>query len=802
MGLARWLIVLLIVAVLALTLTVGGVYFFSWRQAQEDQASHWAAYAKAVAAQIGARAEGTQQLVDALARDPRWETELAGQPWDAIEARLQRMLPDALWVRLLPVGTDVGQGVLSFADLDLAQRAVSAAPPLAMHGLGSPQRHLALARAIRSGDQALAVLLVALDPKWLQRDLTPPPTGAYALMQGKAMLAFRGDAALKGMTPEGRIQVPGTEWEIVYWPVGKDSGPVYALVLWAAAVAVIVLTGYFGWRRISRSLQADVAMLLRFLDDWRLGRRQEFYPLKAKELQPLIDRLLLLSPPVDRAELKEEDEALRREVERKTRTDSGAVKVSADSTGSGDVEVSETTIQVPAKRVFQPCDLRAPLAELPVEVFQALGQAIGTEIQAQGEQAVVVGRDRREGSEALAAALVEGLCASGRDVIDLGAVPAPLVHFGCHYLNVRSGLVVTGGSCPLEYGGLKLTIAGEAWSGKRLLELRQRLAQGRFASGMGQVENRDLLADYIGTVMDDVQLGRPLKVIVDRGVGTVGETVTALLRTLGCEVEEIHSEGLFDPARQDALTALGRRVAADGEAELGLAFDADGDRLAVVDAQGRWVPADRVLMLLAGDVLSREPGSDIVFDTECSRHASRYVVQHGGRPVTALPLPCQLQAKLQETGAALGGSFSGHLWFRERWIGSDDAIYGAARLVEVLSADPLTSDELFAGLPQSVVTPYLETPLESLEETERTLKLLQQTADRFFDDAKVDAGFGVRIDFATGWGAVRAAYARPALQFRFEADDTAALERIQGRFRDWFETLELALPLPFDQGEK
>ncbi|BCX82673.1 phosphomannomutase/phosphoglucomutase [Methylomarinovum caldicuralii] len=799
MSLARWLIVLLVVAVLALTLAVGGVYVLSWRQAQEDRASHWAAYAKAVAAQVGARAEGMQQLVDALARDPRWETELVQQPWEAIEVRLQRMLPDALWVRLLPAGSDAGQGALSFADLDLAQRAVSATPPLAMHGLGTPERHLALARAIRSGDQVLAVLLVALDPKWLQRALTPPPAGAYALMQGQAMLAFRGDIALKAMKPGSRFPVVGTEWEVVYWPVWTAPNPVYALAFWGVAMAVIALIGYLGWRWITRSLQADVDILLRFIDDWRLGKRQEFYPLKAKELQPLIDRLLLLSPPVDRVELKEEDEALRREVERKTQTNSTTGEASADSTGSGDVAVSETTIHVPAKRVFQPCDLRAPFAELPVEAFQALGQAIGTEIQAQGEQAVVVGRDRREGSEALAAALIEGLRASGRDVIDLDAVPAPLVHFGCHYLNVRSGLVVTGGSCPLEYGGLKLTIAGERWSGKRLAELRQRLAEGQFASGMGQVESRDLLADYIGAVMDDVQLGRPLKVIVDLGIGTVGETVTALLRTLGCEVEEIRSEGLFDPARQGALAALGQRVAADAEAELGLAFDADGDRLAVVDARGRWVPADRVLMLLAGDVLSREPGSDIVVDTECSRHASRYVVQHGGRPVTASPLPCRLQAKLQESGAALGGGFSGHLWFRERWIGSDDAIYGAARLVEVLSADPLASDELFAELSQSVVSPYLETPLESLEETERTLKLLQQTADRCFDDAKVDASFGVRIDFASGWGAVRAAYARPALQFRFEADDTVALERIQGRFRDWFETIELALPLPFDQ---
>lgn len=804
MSLARWLIVFLIVAVLALTLTVGGVYFLSWRQAQEDRASYWAAYAKAVAAQIGARAEGMQQLVDALARDPRWETELVQQPWDAIEVRLQRMLPDALWVRLLPIDSDAGQGVLSFADLDLAQRAVSAAPPLAMHGLGTPEWHLALARAIRSGDQALAVLLVALDPKWLQRDLTPPPAGAYALMQGKALLAFRGDAALKAAAPSGTLPIRGTLWQLRYWrpPPQLDNWIAVAGML---AVALLLVCGvvHACWRWLRQALARDSATLFTLVNDRLAGTPRGNYALSIRELQPMVDRLLMLTAavpgsgtatsPVDFEEAPEVPPA---EAAPELET-----AVAVQDAPAEPPSAPPQPVKLPS-HVFQSCDLRAPLAELPAEVFQALGRAIGTEIQALGEQAVVVGRDRREGSEALASALIEGLQASGRDVIDLGAVPAPLVHFGCHYLNVRSGLVVTGGSCPLEYGGLKLTIAGETWSGKRLLELRQRLAEGQFASGMGQVENRDLLADYIGTVMDDVQLGRPLKLIVDCGIGTVGETVTALLRTLGCEVEEIHSEGLFDPARQGALAALGQRVAADAEAELGLAFDADGDRLAVVDARGRWVPADRVLMLLAGDVLSREPGSDIVFDTECSRHASRYVVQHGGRPMTALPLPCQLQAKLQETGAALGGSFSGHLWFRERWIGSDDAIYGAARLVEVLSADPLTSDEIFAELPQSVVTPYLEASLESLEETERTLKLLQQTADKFFDDAKVDAGFGVRVDFAEGWGAVRAAYARPALQFHFEADDTAALERIQGRFRDWFETIELALPLPFDQGEK
>ncbi len=788
MSLARWLILLLAVTVLSLLLAVAAVYFLSWRNLDQRQREQWADYAQAVVRQTEARSRDLQALVTGLARDPRWPEILNSRAWEAEERRLAGTIPQALWVRVLPPDLEEPGGRLSFADLDLIRRAVGEDPPPAVQGAAA-ERHLAIARAIRDGDRVPAVLLVALDPSWVQQGLPTPTRGAFAITQGNLTLVRRGDGALPAAEPSATIPIPGTRWQLRYWlPPAEPEGIQWAVLAVLLALLPISALVYACRRWWQQAVAKDGATLLNLVNDLMNGTVASSYVPVIREWQPLIDRLLIVSQshrvrpeakyPVAEPETVEEPAP-------------APEPPLADPTAS---VPSQPPVATVPESVFTACHLRGTAETLTPEVFHALGRAIGSEVLAQGEQTVNVGRDRRQGGEERAKALIEGLRASGCDVLDLGAVPAPLVYFACHYLTGRSGVMVTGGSAPAEHTGLKVVIAGEPWCGDRLRQLHRRLRDQDLQSGMGGLESRDLLADYIGAVIDDVQIGRPLKVVVDVGGGVVGEVVPALLRTLGCEVEECRSE-MLDPGVGDALVRLCAQVRNDPEAELGLAFDGDGDRLAVVDARGNWVPTDRVLMLLAADVLSREPGADVVFDLECGRHLARHIVQHGGRPVVAPVGYCHLYAKAEASAAPLAGGFGGHLIFRERWFGIDDAIYGAARLLEVLSAEPVTSDEVFAQLPQSVSTPYLEVILEP-GQLENAMKILQATADKFFDDAKVDMTSGVRTDFADGWGIVRPADGYDALRLRFEADDRKALERIRARFQEWFDTVELAVTVP------
>ncbi len=789
MSLARWLIVLLVAVVMCLLLAVAASYVVSWRKLHQVEQEQLMDYAKAVARQISARSQDLQALVESLARDPQWQ-ELDPASFAQQEQRLAQMIPRALWVRLLPPDLEDAATQLGFADLDLVQRAMEQNPPLAMHGAGS-KRHVAVARAIDRGDRVVAILLVAVDPKWLYQGLPTPRSGAFAVTQGNLTLAYRGEDGLKTAEPAGTLPIRGTLWQVRYrTPPSEFEGMHWVMVAWLLPVLLISALFYGFWRWWKQAMAKDNATILNLVNDLLNGAIASNYVPVVQELQPLIDRLLIVFQSRQQASVKPLPQVVAPEEVEVT----AAVSEPPAAEAAPVLQPRPTAVTVP-EAIFHPCHIRAAQAELTPDICHELGRAIGSEVQAQGERMISVGRDLRQGSDERAKALIEGLKASGCDVVDLGAVPTPMVYFACHYLTSRSGVMVTGGSCPADYHGLKIVIAGEFYSGDKLQSLQQRLQAEDLKTGMGSSEQRDLLADYIGAVIDDVQFGRPMKVIVDSGAGVAGSVASAMLRTLGCEVVELRSESMLDPGTENALTHLRAQVKEDEEAELGLAFDGDGDRLVVVDARGNWVPADQVLMLLATDVLSREPGGDVAFDLECGRHLAHHIVQNGGRPVVAPVGFCQLQAKAAETGAVLAGGFSGHMIFRERWFGIDDAIYGAARLLEILSAEPLTSEEVFAELPQSVSTPYLDVDLDSKEIT-NAMRILQATADKFFDGAKVDTTSGVRIDFANGWGIVRPAGCRPALRLRFEADDRAAMEQIRSRFQEWFETCELPVTSP------
>ncbi len=423
------------------------------------------------------------------------------------------------------------------------------------------------------------------------------------------------------------------------------------------------------------------------------------------------------------------------------------------------------------------------LTEASVE---ALGQAIGSAAAAADQTAVVVGYDGRESSPRLAAALRRGLVAAGRRVLDIGQVPTPVMYFATHHLNTGTGVAVTGSHNPAEYNGLKTMIAGRPLWGEGITDLGRRLRESDLVKGKGSEATADVLDAYAARITGEIRLARPLRVVVDCGNGVPGALAPAVLEAIGAEVTPLFCDvdGRFpnhhpDPTVPENLDDLIRTVREQG-ADVGLAFDGDGDRLGVVDDTGHIIWADRQMMLYARAILSERPGSSIVFDVKCSGRLADVIRQAGGEPIMWKTGHSLIKEKLRETGAPIAGEMSGHLFFNDRWYGFDDATYAAARLLEILAADPRPASAVFAELPEPVTTPEIRLDLEEGQPHRLIDALMAQATD--FDDATVTTLDGLRVDFDDGWGLVRASNTQPCLVMRFEGRDQAALERIRERF--------------------
>jgi phosphomannomutase len=438
--------------------------------------------------------------------------------------------------------------------------------------------------------------------------------------------------------------------------------------------------------------------------------------------------------------------------------------------------------------IFKAYDIRGIVpSTLNEAVAEHLGRAFGTEALKLGEKAVAVGRDGRVSGPSLVAALVKGLRATGIDVIDLGAVTTPMLYYvaatrgdvGCH-----SGIMVTGSHNPKDYNGFKMVLAGRAIYGDDIQGLRQRIEAEDYASGQGAVTELNVLAEYTQRIVGDATLSRPMRIVVDSGNGIPGASAPGILRALGCEVIELYSEvdGDFpnhhpDPSKPENLVDLIKAVKDHG-AELGLAFDGDGDRLGVVTKGGDNIFPDRQIMLFARDVLSRVPGAPIIFDVKCSQRLAIAIKEAGGVPVMYKTGHSLVKAKLKEMSSPFAGEMSGHIFFGERWYGFDDATYTAARLLEILSksADP---SAVLNALPTSFSTPELNVACAEGEH-HAVIEKLRKTAT--FEGAVVTDIDGLRADYPDGFGLVRASNTTPVLVLRFEGETPEALERIQKHF--------------------
>lgn len=511
---------------------------------------------------------------------------------------------------------------------------------------------------------------------------------------------------------------------------------------------------------------------------------------------------------VEKAEVKDMLQSLAETLEEDFLAELESTPESAHETEKTDVEhvpSDNTPIEVGAEEVpqsiFRAYDIRGVVGKtVTPEIVYQIGRAFGTEAWEKGEQTVVIGRDGRTSSKSLADELIKGLLESGRDVIDIGQVPTPVVYFATHYLNARSAVMVTGSHNPPDYNGFKLVLQGETLAEQGIQKIYQRIQSGDYSVGEGSYAEQNLTSDYSARIHADAQFECSLKVVIDCGNGVAGVVAPSLLRSMGCEVIELYCEvdGDFpnhhpDPSQPVNLQALIAAVK-QNDADVGLAFDGDGDRLGVIDSRGKIIWPDRQLMLYAREVLHNNPGGQVIYDVKSSRHLHRLIEENGGQPLMWKAGHSLMKAKLKESGAVLAGEMSGHMFFNDRWYGFDDGLYTAVRLLEILSKDKRKSDAVFAELPDAVSTPELLVKMEEGEHFKLVEQLMQEIN---LPDAQLIMIDGVRAEFKDGWGLVRASNTTPCLMFRFEAQNEQALEHIMALFKLQVLKFAPALVLPF-----
>jgi len=809
-----WWVVFLGTAVLlaALALLLHDRYASSGDELRRAQAE---AVLDGFAGQIETAVAQYRGSLEYVANDAEVVGLVQGGAGDALrrkEATLAYLFPAAVRIRLLPAGFDTPDNTasppISYACLDVIQRAErqDQAPPAEVHRAGSADQHIDLVQAIRgTGGRAVGTLLVSLPQGLLQQIVNRMRLNGGYVELGQGAGGNTLTVASRGSRPEGvggpqhTVAVPGTAWQLAYWSAGTGAGAGQGLVYWASFGVVLVLLGivmFLMHRAVLGALLQDQISILRLAKDLRDGAPATRVPARLKNSRGVLEQLQAMTREAPRRASGAGRAAAKPKPAAGTAPERPAPAPEAAAAVAPSAPPPELS-----GAIFRAYDIRGVVGQtLTADIVRAIGQAIGSEAHERAQQKVIVARDGRLSGPELSAALIQGLVASGREVIDIGRVPTPVLYFATHYLGSGSGVMLTGSHNPADYNGLKIMLAGQTLHSDDIQALRNRVETGKLITGEGSQQNVDVAPSYLDRITGDVRLARPMKVVVDCGNGVAGELAPALLRGLGCEVVELFCEvdGNFpnhhpDPGKPENLIALTRAVT-DQSADLGIAFDGDGDRLGVVDSDGKIIWPDRLLMLLAQDVLLRQPGAAIIYDVKCTRHLKRMVREHGGEPIMAPTGHSLIKAKMMETGALLAGEMSGHIFYKERWFGFDDALYAAARLLEILASEPRPSANVFADLPESVSTPELNVATAEGEHFQLMQRLL---ASARFGGARLITIDGLRVEFEDGWGLVRASNTTPCLVLRFEAEDAEGLRRIQDEFRQQLLDLDPGLNLPF-----
>ena len=453
--------------------------------------------------------------------------------------------------------------------------------------------------------------------------------------------------------------------------------------------------------------------------------------------------------------------------------------------------------------IFRAYDIRGIVSDdLTPDAVRRIGQSFASESREQGCTTVVIGRDGRLHSEQLSQALAAGLQAGGCDVIDVGLVPTPVLYFATHHLQTGTGIMITGSHNPPEYNGLKMVMAGRTLYGDDIQNLRQRIEDDQLNTGQGDYRQQDVKSVYIERIVSDIKLDKPLNIAVDCGNGVAAVIATELFSKLGCQVSELFCEvdGTFpnhhpDPSKLENLEDL-RHCIREQSLDLGLAFDGDGDRVGIVDNELNIIFPDRQMILYAEDVLSRNPGAQIIYDIKSSYHLGKAIEDMGGDPLMWKTGHSLIKAKMKETGALLAGEMSGHIFFKERWYGFDDGLYSAARMLEILSKKPASAAEVFGKLPDSCNTPELQIHFKQDGAHYAFMDKFKAQA-RFADAVDISTIDGMRVTWDKGWGLIRPSNTTPCLVLRFEADDETSLTEVKNKFREQIAATDASLSIPF-----
>jgi len=705
----------------------------------------------------------TKRLQDVLQSAPVQSALAAGDLADAGK-RLGAGWPHLELATVLPPDLDAGYAGLpqgGFGRLAVAEAALAANAPVARVAKDGGPR-LVLAAPARAGDRLVGIAYVRL-PLSLATDAIQAAnidgSSYMALREGSYTILARGDQSLSNAAEALSAKVPNTDLRIVAGLPDTEQG-------------------LFGLGAVG-SLGAALLLLAAGVAAWLALRREGGpAPSEAHDAhgEPTLAQAIQQAPIRARAapvvEVKE------KEVVR-----------------PGPVDID--------RGIFRAYDIRGIVGKtLDASVAELIGHAVGTLMFEKGLADIVVGRDGRLSGPDLVGGLSDGLRKAGRNVIDIGMVPTPVVYFGGFQLRTGCGIAVTGSHNPPDYNGFKIVVGGETLSGVAITDLYARIAEDRLhnASVPGALSHREIGDDYVNRIAADVQIDRRLKVVVDAGNGVAGVLGPKVLEAIGAEVTPLYCEidGHFpnhhpDPSEPHNLQDLIQMVQRL-DADLGIAFDGDGDRLGVVTRTGETIYPDRLLMLFAADVLERNPGAVIVYDVKCTGRLPGHILRHGGSPLMWKTGHSLIKAKMRETEAELAGEMSGHFFFAERWYGFDDGIYAAARLLEILAARPDSPTDQLNALPDGVSTPEIKVDAPD-GDPHAFVERFRAAAK--FEGARTSTIDGLRVDWPDGWGLVRASNTTPVLVLRFDADSKAALSRIQAAFREQLLAVKPDLVLPF-----
>ncbi len=825
-----------LVLVLGLGFTVLGPLFSDGTNGGTTVSPAFQKFSDDLATQIGVAFSPYQAAVADLAAKPELVTALTegnDETRAALAAQLTPQLEGVLALRLLPA--DYGDPVPSanppftYASVSMLNRSREEGKdvPMEAHLGGTPEEHLVILKRVTApGADGKPTLIgfvhLSLKLDLLRKTLSEDaPKRSYVEIRqipGNSIAAHgvkpTGDVpTTNSHVPESRFVVTVATAGVEQQPAGRDSGhgmllPVMAAVLACGGAIVVLLVRRRGGTGVALGGEGTViytGAIKAILDGVHPGLEQ-LLPGGARAGNgrgvPVESALAARAAADDVTMIKGKPGAPGSEDPTLPQSNSSVLDIDLDFNLDGVMD-EPVDGKVDAS-IFRAYDIRGVVGEtLTEESVYEVGRALGAEAEARGQKTVVVARDGRHSSEPFMQALAKGLLESGRDVLDIGLAPTPVLYFATNYLDAHSGVMITGSHNSANYNGLKIVLDGQTLSGEAIQAIRRRVDSRDFIEGTGSMQSTDIVAEYIRRISEEipVSLGDALKVVVDCGNGVPGMVAPAILRAIGHDVVELfcNVDGDFpnhhpDPSQPENLQQLIAAVQEEG-ADLGLAFDGDGDRLGVVDAEGNIIWPDRLMMLFARDVLVRNPGAKVIYDVKCSRHLPLEIEAAGGEPVLSKTGHSIIKNLMQETGALLAGELSGHIFFRDRWYGFDDALYAAARLLEILVNSGKPPAEVFAQLPGGLATPELRLEMPESRHADFMDKVMEATDE--FEYAEINTLDGMRADFVDSWGLIRPSNTAPCLTLRFEGDDAESLEDVKNRFRKMIKSIDSSLKLPF-----